>query len=107
MNLLIAVSRALRQVGVPANLSGYRYLEEAVLLAYEDPDVLQEMTKQLYPKVAQTCNATMTRVERAIRYAIEYVYENTDPEALQVVFGNTYKAYSGKLTNTQFIAGMV
>lgn len=106
MTTEVVVYQQLKHLGVPASLKGYRYLQEAVKYAVENPSINGQMTKQLYPTIASTCNTTTSRVERAIRHAIEYVYLNTDSDVLAQYFGNTINATSGKLTNTQFIAGI-
>lgn len=100
------IYKQLKHLGVPANLSGYIYLKEAIRIVLEDPKAIHRMTKQLYPTVAEVCDSTAARVERAIRHAIEYVFDNTDYNIVYEYFGNTNRD-SGKLTNTQFIAGVV
>lgn len=107
MNNEVVVYQQLKHLGIPANLKGYRYLQVGIQLVLEEPELIDHMTKAFYPKVARICNTTTPRAERAIRHAIEYVYENTDPEVPAEYFGNTMNASSGKLTNSQFIAGVV
>lgn len=99
------VYKQLKHLGVPANLLGYRYLQEAISIVLEDPNAINRVTKQLYPTVAKVCGSTASRVERAIRHAVEHVFDHTDCDIVYEYFGNTYSD-SGKLTNTQFIAGV-
>lgn len=106
MNVVVTVYEHLKHIGVPANLSGYKYLQLAISYALEDQEIVNSMTKVLYPQVAKECNSTPTRVERSIRHAIEYVFSNTDVTVLKSYFGNTYSIRSGKLSNSQFIAGV-
>ena len=106
MNVVVTVYEHLKHIGVPANLSGYKYLQLAIGYALEDPEIINSITKTLYPQVARACNSTPIRVERSIRHAIEYVFSNTDVTILKRYFGNTYSIHSGKLSNSQFIAGV-
>lgn len=106
MTIEVVGYRQLKHLGVPVNLAGYKYLKEAILLALEDPSIIRRMTQKMYPAIANVHGTTASRVERAIRHAIEYVYENTDHDILCKYFGNTVSAASGKLTNTQFISGV-
>ena len=97
----------LLQLGVPANLKGHEALTIGIELAISDPTYLNRgVTKRLYPEVAQRMSIPTTafRVERVMRHAIEYIYDNTAPDVLQDYFGNTASLRKGKLTNSQFIA---
>ena len=96
----------LKHLGVPASLKGYKYLQLAVSLVLEEPDIIEAVTKALYPRVARMCDSTTSRVERSIRHAIEYVFSNTECDVLKKYFGNTISIRAGKLTNAQFIAGL-
>lgn len=107
MNPEKATYEALKTLGVPANLLGYVYLQDAAFIVYENPEAIRYMTKGLYPEIAEKRRSTASRVERAIRHAVEHVYSNTDPRVLQKYFGNTANMSTGKLTNSQFIAGLV
>lgn len=97
----------LLELGVPANLKGHEALAIGIDLVISDPTYLDRgVTTRLYPEIAQRMSVPTTapRVERAMRHAIEYVYDNTTPEVLQYYFGNTASLRKGKLTNSQFIA---
>lgn len=97
----------LLELGVPANLKGYEALAIGIDLVISDPTYLSRgVTTRLYPEIAQRMSVPTTapRVERAMRHAIEYVYDNTTQDVLQYYFGNTASLRKGKLTNSQFIA---
>lgn len=98
------VTGTLHQVGVPAHIKGYQYLRESVLMAVNDPDVINAVTKILYPEVAKRYHTTPSRVERAIRHAIEVAWERGDLDTLQSIFGYTVSTSKGKPTNSEFIA---
>ena len=106
MNIELAVYQHLRQLGVPANLKGYLYLHEAIQQSVQNPTVRIQMTKQLYPSIADKYGTTASRVERAMRHAVEFIFNHTNPEILHQYFGNTISSASGKLTNSQFIANV-
>ena len=98
------VTAIIHEVGVPAHIKGYQYLREAILIAIEDMDVINAVTKVLYPEVAKRFNTTASRVERAIRHAIEVAWDRGDLETLQKYFGYTVSNAKGKPTNSEFIA---
>ena len=98
------VTAIIHDVGVPAHIKGYQYLREAILLAVADMDVINAVTKVLYPEVAKRFNTTASRVERAIRHAIEVAWDRGDLETLQKYFGYTVSNVKGKPTNSEFIA---
>ncbi len=98
------VTAIIHEVGVPAHIKGYQYLREAILLAVADMDVINAVTKVLYPEVAKRFNTTASRVERAIRHAIEVAWDRGDLETLQKYFGYTVSNVKGKPTNSEFIA---
>lgn len=98
------VTNVIHDIGVPAHIKGYHYLREAILLAIEDMEVINAITKVLYPRVARTFNTTPSRVERAIRHAIEVAWDRGDLETLQSFFGYTVSNTKGKPTNSEFIA---
>ena len=98
------VTMVIHEIGVPAHIKGYQYLREAILLAIEDMDVINAVTKALYPGVARRFNTTPSRVERAIRHAIEVAWDRGDLEVLQKYFGYTVSNTKGKPTNSEFIA---
>ena len=98
------VTRIIHQVGVPAHIKGYQYLRCAILMSIEDPDVINSVTKVLYPTVAKRFRTTTSRVERAIRHAIEVAWDRGDVEVLNSYFGYTIQNNRGKPTNSEFIA---
>ena len=98
------VTAIIHDVGVPAHIKGYQYLREAILIAVADMDVINAVTKVLYPEVAKRYNTTASRVERAIRHAIEVAWDRGDLETLQKYFGYTVSNVKGKPTNSEFIA---
>lgn len=100
----VSVSRALRELGVPANLKGYEYLRDAVIMAMKHGHVMGTVTKVVYPEIARTRHTTPSRVERAIRHAIETAWIRGDLNVLNDVFGHTVDAEKGRPTNSAFIA---
>lgn len=104
VNLEASVTAIIHEVGVPAHIKGYQYLREAILIAVKDMEVINAVTKILYPEVAKRFNTTSSRVERAIRHAIEVAWDRGDLETLQKYFGYTVSNAKGKPTNSEFIA---
>ncbi|MDR1733968.1 MAG: sporulation transcription factor Spo0A [Oscillospiraceae bacterium] len=100
----IPVSDILKQIGVPAHISGYDYLRSAIIFGIRDPKILRAVTKSLYPKVAEIYDTTPSRVERAIRHAIETSWERGDVDLLASFFGYTVSFKRSKPTNSEFIA---
>ena len=98
------VTSVIHEIGVPAHINGYQYLREAIMITVEDMDVINAVTKVLYPAVAKRFNTTPSRVERAIRHAIEVAWDRGDLETLQKYFGYTVSNAKGKPTNSEFIA---
>ena len=98
------VTAIIHDIGVPAHIKGYQYLREAIGLAVADMDVINAVTKVLYPAVAKKYGTTASRVERAIRHAIEVAWDRGDLETLQKYFGYTVSNAKGKPTNSEFIA---
>lgn len=98
------VTSIIHDIGIPAHLKGYRYIREAILLVVEDMDMIDAVTKILYPTVARKFDTTASRVERAIRHAIEVAWDRGDLETLQKYFGYTVSNAKGKPTNSEFIA---
>ncbi len=98
------VTAIIHEIGIPAHIKGYQYLREAIMIAVEDMDVINAITKVLYPQVAKTFQTTPSRVERAIRHAIEVAWDRGDLETLQRFFGYTVSNSKGKPTNSEFIA---
>ena len=99
-----SVTAIIHEIGVPAHIKGYQYLREAIMLAVADMDVINAVTKVLYPEVAKRFGTTPSRVERAIRHAIEVAWDRGDLETLQKYFGYTVNSAKGKPTNSEFIA---
>ncbi len=98
------VTKIIHQIGVPAHIKGYQYLRSAILMTIEDPDVINSVTKVLYPTVAKRFGTTTSRVERAIRHAIEVAWDRGDVDTLNSFFGYTIQNTRGKPTNSEFIA---
>ena len=117
-NLILEITSMLHDVGVPAHIKGYQYLREAIMIAvddmdvinavtkvlYPEPDYINAITKVLYPAVAKRFQTTPSRVERAIRHAIEVAWDRGDVEEIQNIFGYTVSSIKGKPTNSEFIA---
>ncbi len=100
----IVISDIMRQIGVPAHIKGYHYLRSAIKLCIEDNEMLSSVTKILYPTVAKMYSTTASRVERAIRHAIEVAWDRGDVDVLSSYFGYTIQCERGKPTNSEFIA---
>lgn len=100
----IIVTDIIHQIGVPAHIKGYHYLREAILLSIYDTEMLESVTKVLYPTVAKKFSTTSSRVERAIRHAIEIAWDRGDLDTLNSFFGYTVNTGKGKPTNSEFIA---
>ena len=98
------VTSIIHEIGVPAHIKGYQYLREAIVMTAENMDVINAVTKILYPEVAKKFGTTASRVERAIRHAIEVAWDRGDLETLQKYFGYTVSNAKGKPTNSEFIA---
>jgi two-component system response regulator (stage 0 sporulation protein A) len=99
-----SVTAILHEIGVPAHIKGYQYLREAIIMTVEDLEVINAVTKVLYPSVAEKFGTTASRVERAIRHAIEVAWDRGDLDTLQKYFGFTVSNAKGKPTNSEFIA---
>ena len=98
------VTQIIHQIGVPAHIKGYQYLRTAILLTVQDSDIINSVTKVLYPSVAKKYSTTTSRVERAIRHAIEVAWDRGDVDTLNSFFGYTIQNNRGKPTNSEFIA---
>lgn len=98
------VTRIIHQIGVPAHIKGYQYLRTAILMTIRDSDIINSVTKVLYPSVAKKYQTTTSRVERAIRHAIEVAWDRGDLDTLNSYFGYTIQNSRGKPTNSEFIA---
>lgn len=104
MALEVRVTEVIHQIGVPAHIKGYQYLREAIMMAVEDMEAVSAITKVLYPSIAKKFRTTSSRVERAIRHAIEVAWDRGDIETLQSYFGYTVSGVKGKPTNSEFIS---
>jgi two-component system response regulator (stage 0 sporulation protein A) len=98
------VTKIIHQIGVPAHIKGYQYLRTAIIMAIKDTEVINSVTKILYPTVAKQYGTTSSRVERAIRHAIEVAWDRGDLDILNAFFGYTVQNSRGKPTNSEFIA---
>lgn len=103
-SLEMQVTAIIHQIGVPAHIKGYQYLRDAILMAIDDDDIINAVTKRLYPAVAKKHGTTSSRVERAIRHAIEVAWDRGDVDVLNSYFGYTIHNGRGKPTNSEFIA---
>ena len=103
-DLEVTISDVMREIGVPAHIKGYQYLRESIVLTVKDPELMHAVTKLLYPTVAKTNHTTPSRVERAIRHAIEVAWDRGDVDVLSSYFGYTIQNSRGKPTNSEFIA---
>lgn len=102
--LELMVTEIIHQIGVPAHIKGYHYLREAIILSVKNSDIINSVTKVLYPTVAKNHSTTSSRVERAIRHAIEVAWDRGDIDVLNSYFGYTIQNDRGKPTNSEFIA---
>ena len=98
------VTDIIHEIGVPAHIKGYQYLREAIMLSVEDNEMLSAVTKILYPAIAKKYHTTSSRVERAIRHAIEVAWNRGNMDILDSMFGYTINVGKGKPTNSEFIA---
>lgn len=98
------LTEIIHEIGIPAHIKGYQYLRHAIMMVVKDLDIINSITKELYPTVAKDFNTTPSRVERAIRHAIEVAWDRGDTEVLNSFFGYTIANSKGKPTNSEFIA---
>ena len=98
------VTEIIHEIGIPAHIKGYQYLRHAIMMVVDDLDIINSITKELYPTVAKDFNTTPSRVERAIRHAIEVAWDRGDTDVLNSFFGYTIANSKGKPTNSEFIA---
>ena len=100
------ITKLIRTLGMPAHVLGYEYTREAILLALGNKEMLRSITTELYPAVAQAFNTTPSRVERAIRHAVDLAWDRGDLDTLQKFFGFTVSSKKGKPTNSEFISAL-
>lgn len=103
-NLDVEVTKIIHQMGVPAHIKGYQYLRDAIMLVIDDVSLLGAVTKELYPMIAEKYHTTPSRVERAIRHAIELAWDRGNVDMMNRFFGYTINVERGKPTNSEFIA---
>jgi two-component system response regulator (stage 0 sporulation protein A) len=103
-NLESEVTTIIHELGVPAHIKGYQYLRDGIVMSVRDPDMLNSITKVLYPTIAKKHRTTASRVERAIRHAIEVAWNRGKMDTIDEMFGYTISNYKGKPTNSEFIA---
>lgn len=102
-NLQISVTKLLHELGVPSHIKGYQYIREGVIMLYERPDIVGGITKELYPEIAAKYDTTVSRVERAIRHAIEVSWNRGDWKLMEEIFGHSVDIDKAKPTNSEFI----
>jgi len=102
-NLKISISKMLHELGMPSHIKGYQYIREAISMVYDNPDIVGGITKELYPELASKFDTTVSRVERAIRHAIEVSWNRGDWDLMEEVFGHSVDIDKAKPTNSEFI----
>ena len=102
-NLQISVTKILHELGVPSHIKGYQYIREGILMLYDRPEMIGGITKELYPEIAIKYNTTVSRVERAIRHAIEVSWNRGDWELMEEIFGHSVDIDKAKPTNSEFV----
>ena len=102
-NLQISVTKILHELGVPSHIKGYQYIREGIFLIYNNPEIIGGITKELYPEIANKYDTTVSRVERAIRHAIEVSWNRGDWELMEEIFGHSVDIDKAKPTNSEFI----
>ena len=102
-NLEISITRMLHELGMPAHIKGYQYIRDGIMMIYNNPDIIGGITKELYPDVASKYNTTVSRVERAIRHAIEVSWNRGNWDLMEEVFGHSVDIDKAKPTNSEFI----
>jgi two-component system response regulator (stage 0 sporulation protein A) len=102
-NLQISVTKILHELGVPSHIKGYQYIREGILMLYERPEMIGGITKELYPEIAMKYETTVSRVERAIRHAIEVSWNRGDWDLMEEIFGHSVDIDKAKPTNSEFI----
>ena len=102
-NLEISITRMLHELGMPSHIKGYQYIREGIIMIYNDPEIIGGITKELYPDIASKFNTTVSRVERAIRHAIEVSWNRGNWDLMEEVFGHSVDIDKAKPTNSEFI----
>ena len=102
-NLQISITKILHELGVPSHIKGYQYIREGISIIYENPEVIGGITKELYPDIAQKYETTVSRVERAIRHAIEVSWNRGNWDLMEEIFGHSVDIDKAKPTNSEFI----
>lgn len=102
-NLQISITKTLHELGVPSHIKGYQYIRESISLIYENPEMIGGITKELYPEVAKKYETTVSRVERAIRHAIEVSWNRGNWQLMEDIFGHSVDIDKAKPTNSEFI----
>ena len=102
-NLQISISTMLHELGMPSHIKGYQYIREAISMVYDNPDIVGGITKELYPELATKFDTTVSRVERAIRHAIEVSWNRGDWDLMEEIFGHSVDIDKAKPTNSEFI----
>lgn len=102
-NLQISVTKILHELGMPSHIKGYQYIREGIMIIYKNPDVIGGITKELYPEIANKFDTTVSRVERAIRHAIEVSWNRGNWDLMEDIFGHSVDIDKAKPTNSEFI----
>ncbi len=102
-NLKISVTKLLHELGVPSHIKGYQYIREGILILYNNPDIVGGITKELYPEIASKYDTSVSRVERAIRHAIEVSWNRGNLDLMEEIFGHSVDYDKAKPTNSEFI----
>ena len=102
-NLQISITRTLHELGVPSHIKGYQYIREGIALVYKKPEMIGGITKELYPEIAEKYDSTVSRVERAIRHAIEVSWNRGNWDLMEDIFGHSVDIDKAKPTNSEFI----
>ena len=102
-NLQLSITKTLHELGIPSHIKGYQYIREAVILVYEKPEMIGGITKELYPELAKKFDTTVSRVERAIRHAIEVSWNRGNWDLMEEIFGHSVDIDKAKPTNSEFI----
>lgn len=102
-NIQKSITNTLHELGVPSHIKGYQYIREGIILVYESPELVGGITKELYPEIAKKFETTVSRVERAIRHAIEVSWNRGDWQLMEEIFGHSVDIDKAKPTNSEFI----